>query len=173
MKKLIIGVIALAALAGGGWQWRDYQAKRLRLELEQQVTRYWDAVIANDHWTVYQLEAGRQSGELTPDAFYDAQVSRAVEIVGYSVENIDQQGDRAKVQLDILKTFAALRGANYAGGINDAWIRIDNQWLHDTPKASGSGDKEAISAGEKRVAPIPQVAPGENPATPAAQPQPL
>lgn len=173
MKKLIVGVLALAALAGGGWQWRVYQAKRLRLALEQQVTRYWDAVIANDQWTVYQLEAGRQSGELAPDAFYDAQLSRAVEVVGYSIESIEQQGDSAKVQLDILKTFSALRGANYQGRLNDAWILIDDQWWHDTPESTGSGEKEAMPADQKRVAPIPQVTPGESPATPAAQPQPI
>jgi len=154
MNKLILAIFGIVLMAGGGWQWREYQEKQLRSELEQKVSRYWDAVISNDQLTIYGMEAGKKSGELSPDAFYDRQMAKSVEIVGYSVEEIDIQGEYAKAKIDVLKTFAALRGVSYKGGVSDAWILIDNEWFHDTPLGKSISPEEKF---EKKSAPIPQI----------------
>ena len=138
MKRIVLGLLIVAALlATGIWRWDQYRQVQSRNDLEQQVSRYWEAYLLNDQWTLYQLEAGRVEGALAPDTFYDAQLSSPVEIIGYSVNSIDMKGDHANISLDVEKTFPALRGGTFKGNKLDTWVRVEDQWLHDTPKTGG------------------------------------
>lgn len=171
MRKIILGLFLIAAVAVSYWQWDRVRAKNLREQLDNQILLYWEAVIAHDLPTMYQLEAGRLTDGLQPDQFYDRQRAKAVEIVGYSVQSLAVDKDRAKVTLEILKTFPALFGKSYTSVVTDGWILLDGQWLHDTPKPPKLPEaKSQPDAAPNPMTAPPEVSPGNQPEPKAAEP---
>jgi len=130
MKKYLIFLVCILFLGMIYWS-VDYALNRSESALEKRATTYWSAFVANDLYTLYEMEAAALEGNLMP---HEVGISHSwnVRLVRFEISDPIIYGDRAEVTIDKEITMPDTKTGKTMknGKIKDPWSLINGRWMH-------------------------------------------
>jgi hypothetical protein len=101
--------------------------------LKERVEAFWDARIAGDDLKAYNYEAYAKNGKMSATDYVRAR-SPTLKYKSYEIKNVEEQGDRATITMDLYYQLIVPTRADLALSMvrKEEWVRLDDgQWYRE------------------------------------------
>ncbi|HAS51538.1 MAG TPA: hypothetical protein DCS21_07270 [Gammaproteobacteria bacterium] len=105
-------------------------SEAMRVALQQRAERYWAARQSRDIRTIYELESAAQPGGWLK--LENAMSLQGLPLRNVKVGELQIEGDKAAIQVKADVLIGTMGWAPQT--IKDSWIRINDQWYHETTR---------------------------------------
>jgi hypothetical protein len=115
------------------------------LTLRQRAAEYWQARVARDYKSQWELTEPRLKGRITPEEY--ARGKGAIQYLGYEVGDASIDGSFATVQVKVIARVALpnspAKPVVRTATVGDAWVKVDGVWYRraDQPEGGGQGGR--------------------------------
>jgi hypothetical protein len=101
--------------------------------LEDRVREFWDAKVDGDLARAYSLEAASQTGQVDLSG-YVRKRSSTIKYLGYDIKSIQENADRARVDVEFKYEFRSPRGSELksTSRIRESWMKLNDTWYRET-----------------------------------------
>jgi hypothetical protein len=105
------------------------------------VEAFWDARIAGDDLKAYNYEAYAKNGKMSATDYVRAR-SPTLKYKSYEIKNVEEQGDRATITMDLYYQLIVPARADLALSMlrKEEWVRLDDgQWYREVKNTAFPG----------------------------------